>query len=153
MTTPDRPDLIEEVARRIDHGEPMTKLAREYGVTRVTIWRWNNEALRNTIPSLEDRDAWRNDIAATYADRIRNAQETGDDAALVALTSGLRKMLGLDHADLINEGRLRLEARKLDLLSEALFKAAENAGIPEADRIRLGHHLDEALAELEEARR
>lgn len=152
MTTPDRPDLIEEVARRIDHGEPMTKLAREYGVTRVTIWRWNNEALRNTIPNLEDRDAWRNDLAAVYAARIQNAHETGDDQALVALSSGLRKMLGLDHADLINEGRLRLEARKLDLISEALFKALDAAGISPADRIAVGHHLDEALAELETAR-
>jgi transposase-like protein len=153
MTTPDRPDLIEQVARRIDLGEPMTKLAREYGVTRVTIWRWNNEALRNTIPDLEDRDAWRNDLAAVYAARIQNAHETGDDQALVALTTGLRKMLGLDHADLINEGRLRLEARKLDLLSEALYKAADAAGIPENLRIALGHHLDEQLAQLEEARR
>lgn len=152
MTTPDRPDLIEEVARRIDLGAKMTDLAREYGVTRVTIWRWNNEALRNTIPSLEDRDAWRNDLAAVYAARIQNAHETGDDQALVALTGGLRKMLGLDHADLINEGRLRLEARKLDLISEALFKALDAAGISPADRIAVGHHLDEALAELETAR-
>lgn len=153
MTHPDKPDLIQEVARRIDNGETITQVARDLKIARVTVWRWNNEALRNAIPDLDDRDAWRNDIAATYAERIANARDTGDDQALVALTSGLRKMLGLDHADLINEGRLRLEARKLDLLSEALFKAAENAGIPEADRIRLGHHLDEALAELEEARR
>lgn len=152
MTTPDRPDLIEEVARRIDLGAKMTDLAREYGVTRVTIWRWNNEALRNTIPDLEDRDAWRNDLAAVYAARIQNAHETGDDQALVALTTGLRKMLGLDHADLINEGRLRLEARKLDLLSEALFQALDAAGISADDRIAVGHHLDEKLAELEAAR-
>jgi transposase-like protein len=152
MTTPDRPDLIEQVARRIDLGAKMSDLAREYGVTRVTIWRWNNEALRNTIPSLEDRDAWRNDLAAVYAARIQNAHETGDDQALVALTGGLRKMLGLDHADLINEGRLRLEARKLDLISEALFKALDAAGISPETRILVGHHLDEALAELETSR-
>jgi hypothetical protein len=152
MTHPDKPDLVQEVARRIDNGETITQVARSLKIARVTVWRWNNEALRNAIPNLDDREAWRNDIAATYADRIRNAQETGDDQALVALTGGLRKMLGLDHADLINEGRLRLEARKLDLISEALFKAADAAGIPEADRIRLGHHLDEALAELETTR-
>lgn len=149
MTHPDKPDLIHEVARRIDRGETITQVARDLKIARVTVWRWNNEALRNAIPNLDDREAWRNDIAATYADRIRNAQETGDDQALVALTTGLRKMLGLDHADIINEGRLRIEARKLDLISEALYKATEAAGLPTETRIQLGHHLDEALAELE----
>jgi len=152
MTHPDKPDLIQEVARRIDNGETITQVARSLKIARVTVWRWNNEALRNAIPNLEDRDAWRNDLAAVYADRIRNAQETGDDAALAALATGLRKMLGLDHADLINEGRLRLEARKLDLISEALFKALDAAGITPEDRIAVGHHLDEALAELETSR-
>jgi transposase-like protein len=152
MTHPDKPDLIQQVARRIDNGETITQVARDLKIARVTVWRWNNEALRDAIPSLEDRDAWRNDLAAVYADRIRNAQETGDDAALAALATGLRKMLGLDHADLINEGRLRLEARKLDLISEALFKALDAAGITPETRILVGHHLDEALAELETTR-
>ena len=152
MTHPDKPDLIQEVARRIDGGETISEVARSLKIARVTVWRWNNEALRDAIPSLEDRDTWRNNIAAVYADRIRNAQETGDDKALAALAKGLRQMLGLDHADLINEGRLRLEARKLDLISEALFKALDAAGISPETRILVGHHLDEALAELETTR-
>lgn len=152
MTHPDKPDLIQEVARRIDNGETISEVARSLKIARVTVWRWNNEALRDAIPSLEDRDTWRNNIAAVYADRLRNAQETGDDQALAALAKGLRQMLGLDHADLINEGRLRLEARKLDLISEALFKALDAAGISPETRILVGHHLDEALAELETTR-
>lgn len=153
MVTPNREELIQQVARRIDRGESLSALAKEFKVARVTVWRWNNEAIRNEIPDFEYRQTWRQEIAATYAERITNALDTGNDDALIAYTAAMRKLLGLDHNEFIQEAQLHIEAKKLELIATALDRAAETAGIAVDDRIRLAHALDETLAELEEATR
>lgn len=138
-----------EVAQRLDRGERTRDLADEYGVTTVTIWRWGNEGRAQLVPSIEDRDAWRTELVATLTDRLTRAIANDDDKTIVKVTEGLRKMLGLDHADMINEAWVRIEARKLDLLARALETAADRAKLDIDTRIVLGHALDEALAELE----
>lgn len=138
-----------EVAKRLDQGERPRDLAEEYQVTTVTIWRWGNEGRQHILPDIEDRDAWRSELLATLTDRLTRAIANDDDKTIVKLTEGIRKMLGLDHADMVNEAWVRIEARKLDLLARALETAADRAKLDIDTRIILGHALDEALAELE----
>lgn len=138
-----------EVAKRLDLGENVGALAEEYQVNRATIWRWGNEGRAQLLPDIEDRDTWRTEIVATLTDRLTRAIENNDDKTIVKVTEGLRKMLGLDHADMVNEAWVRIEARKLDLLARALEVAADRAKLDIDTRIILGHALDEALAELE----
>lgn len=138
-----------EVAKRLENGEPPGKLAEHYEVSRMTIWRMGNEGRKHLLPELEDRESWRNELVATLTGRLTRAVEMDDDAVIVKITEQLRRMLGLDHADMINEAWIKIEARKLDLLATALEHAADRAKLTIDQRIALGHALDEALAELE----
>lgn len=153
METPEfRDRRAVEVAKRLSQGASVSDLAAEYQVNRITIWRWNSQGTKSLLPALDDRETWREELAATFAERIAVARENGDDRALVKLAEGLRKMLGLDHADAVNEAMVRIEAAKLDMLSEALIQAMFEVGVDDNTRIRIGHVLDQKLAALEAKR-
>lgn len=141
--------IVVEVAQKLDAGARPHDLAEHYGVSRMTIWRWGNEGRRHILPDIEDRDTWRQEILATLTARLTRAIENDDDKTILKVTDSLRKMLGLDHNDMINEAWIRIEARKLDLLATAIERAADKAKLDIDTRIVLGHALDEALGELE----
>lgn len=140
---------VVEVAQKLDQGATVAELARHYNVTTVTIWRWGNEGRAALIPHMEDRDKWRGEVLATLTERLTKAITRDDDKTIIKITESLRKMLGLDHADMVNEAYLRIEARKLDMLATALERAADRAKLSIEVRIELGHALDEELAQLE----
>lgn len=128
-------------------------LAAEYGVTRLTIWRWRTEGDKHLLPDLEDRETWRQMLTATLTERIAavSTAETPDDRALVALSDRLVKMLGLDHSDKMSEAALRIEAKKLDMLAQAMALALTDADVDQDTRFAIGQALDARIAELESA--
>lgn len=145
-----------EVATRHHQGETVSALAAEYQVTRATIWNWVNKGINQDLPPLDDRETWRQHLVSTLTDRLTAVQERAntygdpkDDAVIVKISEALRKIMGLDHTDMINEALIRIEARKLDILATAVERAADAAQLGIEQRVALGHALDRILGELE----
>lgn len=125
-----RQQLQHEVALRVAQGDKITDLAEEYGISRITLWRWNNQAIAEAMPHMDDRDEWREELTGVLSDRIHTCSIKGDDRNLVSLIDRLTKLNGLDHSHRVDEARLKLDAARIRLLAERMGHALEAAGVP-----------------------
>lgn len=133
--------LQHEACLRIARGEKINDLAEEYGVTRMTLWRWNNQATAEAMPHMDDRDEWREELTGVLAEALQNACESGDDKGIVSLIDRLAKLNGLDHAHRVQEAQLQLDAARVRLLAERMGQALDAAGVPTEQQIKVLEHV------------
>lgn len=129
--------LQHEACLRIARGEKINDLAEEYGVTRMTLWRWNNQALAEAMPHMDNRDEWREELTGVLSEALQNACESGDDKAIVSLIDRLSKLNGLDHAHRVQEAQLQLHAAQVKLIADTMKQALETAGVDLEQRKRV----------------
>lgn len=121
--------LQHEVCLRLARGEKVNDLADEYGVTRMTIWRWNNQATAEAMPHMDDREEWREELTGVISEALQKACEAGDDKAIVSLIDRLAKLNGLDHTHRVQEAHLQLHAAQVTLMADTMKQALETAGV------------------------
>jgi hypothetical protein len=126
-----------EIATRLDAGESVTQLATEYGLERTTIWRRGNQGIAARMPHMDDDTESREELTGILWKRIAACSEKGDDKALVMLVDRLNKMNGFDHTHRIDLARLRLDAARIELMSQAMTRALEQADVPIPQRRRV----------------
>jgi transposase-like protein len=132
-----RQQLQHEVALRLANGEKVNDVAEELGISRITLWRWNNQAIAEAMPHMDDRDEWREELTGVIADRIRETSTKGDDRSLVALVDRLAKLNGLDHSHRVDEARLQLDSARVRLLAERMATALNAAGVPPEQQVKV----------------
>lgn len=132
-----RMQLQHEVALRIAQGEKVNDIAEELGISRMTLWRWNNQAVAEAMPHMDDREEWREELTGVIAQRIQDTATKGDDRALVALVDRLAKLNGLDHSHRAEEARLQLDSARVRLLAERMAQALNAAGVPTEQQVKV----------------
>lgn len=132
-----RHQMQHEVAVRLANGESPKDVADDYGISRITLWRWNNQAIAEAMPHMDDRDEWREELTGVLSDRIQAASSKGDDRSLVALIDRLSRLNGLDHTHRVDEARLQLDAARIRMLADRMGNALDAAGIPEDQQIKV----------------
>lgn len=137
VTREARQQLQHDVALRLANGETVNDVAEDLGISRMTLWRWNNQAIAEAMPHMDDRDEWREELTGIIADRIRQTSTKGDDRSLVALIDRLARLNGLDHSHRVDEARLQLDAARIRLLAERMAKALTAAGIPQEQQLEV----------------
>lgn len=123
-----------EIATRLARGESVQSLATEYGLSRITIWRRNQQGNAELTPDLEDVQQWRQLLTDTLTDQIVKATDEDDRKSLVALVDRVSKLNGFDHNDRLNTARLKLDEARIRLMGERMGQALESAGIPVEQR-------------------
>lgn len=126
-----------DVAVRLANGEPVNDIADDYGLSRMTIWRWNNQAVAEAMPHMDNRDEWREELTGVLSERIRDTSLKGDDRSLVSLIDRLARLNGLDHTHRVDEARLQLDAARVRMLAERMGNALDAAGIPKAKQLEV----------------
>lgn len=132
-----RQQLQHEVALRLANGERVNDIAEELGISRMTLWRWNNQATAEAMPHMDDREEWREELTGVIAERIQATATSGDDRSLVALVDRLAKLNGLDHTHRAEEARLQLDSVRVRLLAERMGQALNAAGVPPDQQIKV----------------
>lgn len=125
-----RQQMQHEVALRLANGEAPKDVADDYGISRITLWRWNNQAVAEAMPHMDDRDEWREELTGILSDRIQHTSMKGDDRSLVSLIDRLARLNGLDHQHRVDEARLQLDAARIRLLAERMGSVLDAAGVP-----------------------
>lgn len=132
-----RQQLQHEVALRLATGEKVNDIAEELGISRITLWRWNNQATAEAMPHMDDRDEWREELTGVISEALQKACEAGDHRAIDSHIDRLAKLNGLDHTHRVDEAKLQLDAARIRLLSERMGHALEAAGIPPEQQVKV----------------
>lgn len=96
----------------------------------MTLWRWNNQALAEAMPHMDDRDEWREELTGVLSTALQEACEKNDDRAIVTVIDRIAKLNGLDHTHRVDEARLQLDAARIKLMVERMGAALNKAGVP-----------------------
>jgi transposase-like protein len=118
-----------DVHQRHIAGETYEELADEYGCHYDVMRRWVKHGRRYDAPDMDDRDEQRAQATGILWAEILEASEEGDTKALPPLLDRLAKMNGLDHAHRVQEAQLKLDAAKVQMLSNLMLTALEQAEV------------------------
>jgi transposase-like protein len=118
-----------DVHRRHIDGETFEELAAEFGCHYDVMRRWVKHGRRYDAPDMDDRDEQRKQATGILWAEILEATDDGDTKALPGLIDRLAKMNGLDHAHRVQEAQLKLDAAKVQMLSDLMLAALEQAEV------------------------
>lgn len=134
-------DRLEFVAEMTLLGFTPKKIAERLGVTEKTVRsdlekvriRWQDNRKKTYTEFIEEELATQRLLLSSLEDGIKMGSWKHVETAL-KITERRSKVMGLDHVDRMEQARVEIEARQLDLISRALERVMEVLDLNEEQR-------------------
>lgn len=147
-------ERLEFVAEMTLMGFSPAKIAERLGLSEGTIKsdleqvriRWQQNRQKGYSKFIEEELATQSMLMRALEDGIRTGSWKHVETAL-KITERRARIVGLDHADRMDQARVEIEAQQLDLISRALERVMDVLGLNEEQRELATNTL---LLELEE---
>lgn len=154
-------DRLEFVAELTLLGFSPAKIAERLGVSEGVVKkdleqvriRWQQSRQKSYSEFIEEELATQQMLMRSLEDGIKLGSWKHVETAL-KITERRARVMGLDHADRMEQARVEIEAQQLDLISRALQKVMDVLGLDDEQRElatnTLIGELEEPVLELEE---
>lgn len=134
-------DRLEFVAELTLLGFTPKKIAERLGVAEKTVKsdlekvriRWQDNRKKTYTEFIEEELATQRLLLSSLEDGIKQGSWKHVETAL-KITERRSKVMGLDHVDRMEQARVEIEARQLDLISRALERVMEVLNLNEEQR-------------------
>lgn len=134
-------DRLEFVAEMTLLGFTPKKIAERLGVAEKTVKsdlekvriRWQDNRKKTYTEFIEEELATQRMLLSSLEDGIKMGSWKHVETAL-KITERRSKVMGLDHVDRMEQARVEIEARQLDLISRALERVMEVLDLNEEQR-------------------
>lgn len=134
-------DRLEFVAEMTLLGFTPKKIAERLGVAEKTVRsdlekvriRWQDNRKKTYTEFIEEELATQRLLLSSLEDGIKMGSWKHVETAL-KITERRSKVMGLDHVDRMEQARVEIEARQLDLISRALERVMEVLDLNEEQR-------------------
>lgn len=154
-------DRLEFVAEMTLLGFSPAKIAERLGVSERVIksdleqvrMRWQQNRQKSYSQFIEEELATQNMLMRSLEEGIKTGSWKHIETAL-KITERRARVMGLDHADRMDQARVEIEARQLDMISHALERVMDVLNLSDEQRelatTTLIQELEEGDIELEE---
>lgn len=134
-------DRLEFVAEMTLMGYSPHKIADRLGITVATVKRdlekirikWQDNRQKSYSDFIEEELATQKMLMQALENGIRSGSWKHIETAL-KITERRSKVMGLDHTDRMNQARVEIEARQLDLISRAVERVLDVLELDEDQR-------------------
>jgi hypothetical protein len=134
-------DRLEFVAELTLMGFSPAKIAERLGVTERVIksdleqvrMRWQENRQKSYSQFIEEELATQKMLMQSLEDGIREGSWKHIETAL-KITERRSRVVGLDHADRMEQARVEIEAKQLDMISHALERVMDVLGLNDDQR-------------------
>lgn len=134
-------DRLEFVAELTLLGFSPAKIAERLGVSENVVkkdlekvrMRWHQSRQKSYSQFIEEELATQNMLMQSLEDGIKTGSWKHVETAL-KITERRARMMGLDHTDRVEQARVEIQARQLDMISHALERVMDVLGLNDEQR-------------------